>query len=65
LRDRCVELEEELVSLRDQRATERVALELATQIARDAEQQVMVTTADCHQVRLVAIRCHGVPLGFR
>ena len=63
LRDRCVELEEELVSLRDQRATERVALELATQIARDAEQQVMATTADCHQVRLVAIRCHGVPLG--
>ena len=62
LRDRCVELEEELVSLRDQRATERVALELATQIARDAEQQVMATTADCHQVRLVAIRCQGVPL---
>jgi len=45
LRDRCVELEEELVSLRDQRATERVALELATQIARDAEQQVMVSKA--------------------
>ena len=62
LRDRCLELEEELVSLRDQRATERVALELATQIARDAEQQVMATTADCHQVRLVAIRCPGVPL---
>ena len=62
LRDRCVELEEELVSLRDQRATERVASELATQIARDAEQQVMATTADCHTERLVAIRCHGVPL---